>query len=132
MPHNLYLHSALVQTRQFEQTIESKREACRYNFWDSFIALNGALLINGAILIVAAAVFFSRGQVVTEIQQAHQLLTPLLGHRLASTVFAIALLAICLLLPALAPAQGPKAGPVHYPPAESKGGWRSRLLVLVD
>jgi manganese transport protein len=93
MPHNLYLHSALVQTRNFGHTEEAKRTACRYNFIDSVVALNGALLVNGAILVMAAAVFFKNGIVVTEIQQAYQLLAPLLGTSLASICFAVALLA---------------------------------------
>jgi manganese transport protein len=93
MPHNLYLHSALVQTRRIGKTIAEKREACRYNFADSVIALNGALIVNAAILIMAGAVFFKHGIIVTEIEQAHQLLTPLLGTALASALFAIALLA---------------------------------------
>jgi len=93
MPHNLYLHSALVQTRRIGRTVAEKREACRYNFADSVIALNGALIVNAAILIMAAAVFFKHGVIVTEIEQAHQLLTPLLGTAMASGLFAIALLA---------------------------------------
>jgi manganese transport protein len=93
MPHNLYLHSALVQTRQYEQSFEGKREACKFNFLDSFVALNGAFFINAAILILASAVFFTRGQVVTEIQQAHTLLSPLLGTTAAGLLFAVALLA---------------------------------------
>ena len=93
MPHNLYLHSALVQTRRLGTTSEDRRIACRYNFIDSFVALNGALIVNAAILVLAAAVFFKSGTVVTEIQQAHQLLAPLLGTALASALFAIALLA---------------------------------------
>ncbi|MBS1857023.1 MAG: Nramp family divalent metal transporter [Acidobacteria bacterium] len=92
MPHNLYLHSALVQTRHIGQSQEAKRSACRYNLIDSVVALNGALLVNAAILVLAAAVFFKHGIVVTEIQQAHQLLSPLLGNGLASVFFAIALL----------------------------------------
>lgn len=92
MPHNLYLHSALVQTRSVEQTNEGKRLACKYNLIDTAVALNAALFVNAAILIVAASVFFKSGIVVTEIQQAHELLTPLLGTTLASTAFAIALL----------------------------------------
>lgn len=92
MPHNLYLHSALVQTRRIGATLESKRMACRYNLIDSVIALNGALLVNAAILIVAASVFFKRGIVVTEIEQAHLLLAPLLGTTAASIAFALALL----------------------------------------
>lgn len=92
MPHNLYLHSALVQTRQIGHTYEEKREACRFNFLDSAIALNGALFVNAAILVVAAAVFFKHHVIVTEIAQAHQLLSPLLGTTLASVVFGAALL----------------------------------------
>ena len=92
MPHNLYLHSALVQTRQIGLAAPDLRRACRYNFWDSAIALNLALLVNAAILIVAASVFHKNGKVVTEIQQAHELLAPLLGTTAASTAFAIALL----------------------------------------
>jgi manganese transport protein len=92
MPHNLYLHSALVQTRQIGRSQEEKRSACRYNFIDSVVALNGALFVNAAILIVAASVFFNRGLVVTEIQQAHLLLAPLLGTHMACILFAVALL----------------------------------------
>jgi len=92
MPHNLYLHSSLVQTRNFGGDFESKRSACRYNLLDSVIALNGALLVNASILILAAATFFKNGVVVTEIQQAHHMLTPLLGTTLASVAFAVALL----------------------------------------
>ncbi len=92
MPHNLYLHSALVQTRSVEQTEEGMRVACKYNFIDTAVALNAAFFVNGAILIVAAAVFFRNGVIVTQIQQAHQLLTPLLGTTLASTLFAVALI----------------------------------------
>src|SRR5258705_6135743 len=92
MPHNLYLHSALVQTRQIGESEESKRRACKYNLIDSAVALNAALLVNAAILVVSAAVFFKRAVVVTEIQQAHVLLAPLLGTSVASVLFAIALL----------------------------------------
>jgi manganese transport protein len=93
MPHNLYLHSALVQTRRIGRTVAEKREACRYNLADSVIALNGALIVNAAILVMAAAVFFKHHVIVTEIEQAHELLTPLLGTAFASALFAIALLA---------------------------------------
>ena len=93
MPHNLYLHSALVQTRLIEQTEQGKRQACKFNLIDTVIALNAAFLINAAILILSSSVFFKNGVVVTEIQQAHTLLTPLLGTMLASTLFAVALLA---------------------------------------
>jgi manganese transport protein len=92
MPHNLYLHSALVQTRQIGDNVREKRAACKFNLVDSVVALNGALIVNAAILILAAAVFFSRKIVVTEIQQAHLLLAPLLGTAAASVIFAIALL----------------------------------------
>jgi manganese transport protein len=91
MPHNLYLHSALVQTRIVGNTDESKRIACTYNLIDTTIALNAAFFVNAAILIVAAAVFFTRGVVVTEIQQAHELLSPLMGTALAGTLFGVAL-----------------------------------------
>jgi manganese transport protein len=92
MPHNLYLHGALVQTRRVDETTEAKRIACRYNLIDTVVALNGALFINAAILIMAATVFFSRSIVVTQIDQAHLLLAPLLGTGVASVSFAIALL----------------------------------------
>ncbi|MBV9938324.1 MAG: Nramp family divalent metal transporter [Acidobacteriaceae bacterium] len=92
MPHNLYLHSALVQTRRIGSTDADKRQACRFNLLDSTLALNGALFVNAAILIMSAAVFFKRGIAVTEIQQAHQLLSPLLGTTAASLMFGLALL----------------------------------------
>src|SRR5580658_1925641 len=93
MPHNLYLHSALVQTRRIGKSSAEKREACRFNLVDSVVALNGALIVNAAILVLAAAVFFTRHKVVEEIEQAYQLLSPLLGTTLASGLFAVALLA---------------------------------------
>jgi manganese transport protein len=94
MPHNLYLHSSIVQTRRYEETSSGKREAIRYATLDSTVALMGALFINGAILVMAAAVFNRSGHTgVAEIQDAHQLLSPLLGVGAASTVFALALLA---------------------------------------
>ncbi len=92
MPHNLYLHSALVQTRRIGETPAAKRTACRFNLIDSVVALNGAMIVNAAILILAATVFFNRGIVVTEIQQAHLLLAPLMGTAVASILFAVALL----------------------------------------
>ncbi len=92
MPHNLYLHSALVQTRRIGETPAEKRTACRFNLFDSALALNGALFVNAAILVMAAAVFFKNNIVVTEIQQAHELLAPLLGTTLASILFGAALL----------------------------------------
>lgn len=94
MPHNLYLHSAIVQTRRFERTLDGKREAIRYATIDSTVALMLALFINAAILIVAAAVFHEQGRTdVAEIQDAYHLLAPLLGVPVASTLFAVALLA---------------------------------------
>ena len=92
MPHNLYLHSALVQTRRIGRTEEEKRTACRFNLIDSVVALNGAMLVNIAILAMSAAVFFTNHRVVTEIQQAYQLLTPMMGTATASVLFAVALL----------------------------------------
>jgi manganese transport protein len=93
MPHNLYLHSSIVQTRQYDETPTGKREAVRFAFIDSTIALSFALFINAAILIIAAATFHTSGHAeVGEIQDAYKLLTPLLGAG-ASTVFALALLA---------------------------------------
>jgi manganese transport protein len=94
MPHNLYLHSAVVQTRDFDRTPEGKREAIKYCNIDSAVALTIALFINAAILIVAAAVFYRSGNhQVAEIQDAYKLLSPLLGVTAASGLFAIALLA---------------------------------------
>ena len=93
MPHNFYLHSALVQTRRIGRTSEDRREAARFNLIDSCIALNGALIVNASILVLAAAVFFKKGVAVTEIEQAHVMLAPLLGTMAAGILFAIALLA---------------------------------------
>ncbi len=93
MPHNLYLHSSIVQTRQYDETPAGKREAVHFAFIDSTLALSFALFINAAILIIAAATFHTSGHsAVGEIQDAYKLLTPLLGAG-ASTVFALALLA---------------------------------------
>jgi manganese transport protein len=94
MPHNLYLHSSIVQTRRYELSSAGKREAIKFATIDSTVALMFALFINGAILILAAATFYSRGRTdVAEIQEAYKLLTPLLGVTGASTLFALALLA---------------------------------------
>ncbi len=94
MPHNLYLHSSIVQTRKYEQTPAGKREAIKFATIDSTVALMFALFINAAILIVSAATFHTRGQTdVAEIQDAHRLLSPVLGVGMAGAVFAIALLA---------------------------------------
>ncbi len=94
MPHNLYLHSALVQTRAWQRTPEKKREAINFGTLDSTIALSLALFVNAAILVVAAATFhFSGHQGVAEIQDAYKLLSPILGVKVASLLFALALLA---------------------------------------
>ncbi len=94
MPHNLYLHSSIVQTRKIDDTPVGKREAIKFATIDSTAALMFALFINSAILILAASTFFRSGHNdIAEIQQAHELLTPLLGVTGASTLFAIALLA---------------------------------------
>ncbi len=94
MPHNLYLHSSIVQTRNFERTIPGKREAIKFATIDSSAALMFALFINGAILVLAAAAFHWNGHhEVAEIQDAYKLLSPTLGVGVASTLFAVALLA---------------------------------------
>ena len=94
MPHNLYLHSSIVQTRKYEQTPAGKREAIKFATIDSTMALMFALFINAAILIVSAATFYTSGHhEVAEIQDAYKLLAPTLGVGLASTLFAVALLA---------------------------------------
>jgi manganese transport protein len=93
MPHNLYLHSSIVQTRRYVDTVESKQEAIRFATLDSSIALMSALFINAAILIVSAAVFHgTEHSEVADIGDAYQLLSPLLGASAASTLFAVALL----------------------------------------
>src|SRR5271156_5957281 len=94
MPHNLYLHSSIVQTRKYEQNAGGKREAIKFATIDSTVALMLALFINGAILVLAAAAFHWSGhQDVAEIQDAYKLLSPLLGVGGASILFAVALLA---------------------------------------
>jgi len=93
MPHNLYLHSSIVQTRKYEQNSEGKAEAIKFATLDSTVALMFALFINAAILIVAAASFHGSGQKVEEIQEAYKLLSPVLGVTVASALFAVALLA---------------------------------------
>ncbi|PSB30334.1 Nramp family divalent metal transporter [Stenomitos frigidus] len=94
MPHNLYLHSAIVQTRAWEPTPEKRREAILFGTIDSTVALTLALFINSAILIVAAATFHTAGyREVAEIQDAYKLLSPLLGVSAASAIFGLALLA---------------------------------------
>jgi manganese transport protein len=94
MPHNLYLHSAIVQTRNYEETPKGKKEAVKYATIDSTFALSLALFVNAAILIVSAATFhFSGYQEVADIEEAYKLLSPLLGVSFASILFAVALLA---------------------------------------
>ncbi len=94
MPHNLYLHSSLVQTRKFDRTKEGVKQALKYNFIDSTIALNLAFFVNAAILILAAATFYKNGMhEVAEIQDAHKFLAPLLGTKWAPILFAVALIA---------------------------------------
>jgi manganese transport protein len=94
MPHNLYLHSSIVQTRKYEQTAGGKREAIKFATIDSTVALMFALFINGAILVLAAAAFHGSGhQDVAEIQDAYHLLDGVLGVTFASVLFAVALLA---------------------------------------
>jgi manganese transport protein len=94
MPHNLYLHSSLVQTRKFDRSPEGIKQAIKYNFIDSTIALNLAFFVNAAILILAAATFYKNGLFeVAEIQDAHQFLEPLLGTQWAPVLFAVALIA---------------------------------------
>jgi len=93
MPHNLYLHSSIVQTRKYRDTTEGRREAVRFATIDSTVALMSALFLNGAILVMAAATFHGTGhQGVADISDAYLLLAPLLGTQLASTLFAVALL----------------------------------------
>lgn len=94
MPHNLYLHSSLVQTRKFERTPKGLWSAIRFNVIDSFIALNLALFVNAAILILAAAAFYENGMYTVEsIGEAHKFLADILGTKLAPTLFAVALIA---------------------------------------
>jgi manganese transport protein len=94
MPHNLYLHSSLVQTRKFDRSEKGIKQALKYNFIDSTIALNLAFLVNAAILILAAATFYKAGMFeIAEIQDAYQLLSPMLGNKWAPILFAVALIA---------------------------------------
>jgi manganese transport protein len=94
MPHNLYLHSALVQTRKIERTSAGIKKSLWYNFIDSAIALNAAFFVNAAILILAATAFYQTGnQSIAKIEEAHALLAPLLGSKLAPILFAVALIA---------------------------------------
>ena len=92
MPHNLYLHSSIVQTRQYKRTTQGKREAIKFSRMDSTFSLAGAFLINSMILILGAAAFYGTNLDVTEIEAAYELLSPTLGVGIASTLFAVALL----------------------------------------
>jgi len=94
MPHNLYLHSALVQSRRIVHTPAGVRSGVRFNVIDSAVALNGAFLVNAALLVMAAATFYETGHTgVAEMEEAHRLLEPLLGARVAPVAFAVALIA---------------------------------------
>ena len=94
MPHNLYLHSGIVQTRDYGHSLPEKREALRFATWDSTVALMFALLVNASILILAAATFYKTGRTdVSDLGDAHAMLAPLLGSLLAPKLFAISLLA---------------------------------------
>ena len=94
MPHNLYLHSALVQTRKIKKDDKGIRRALKLNFIDSAVALNLAFLVNAAILVLAGKVFFESGRTdVAQIKEAHELLQPMLGSKLAPILFAVALIA---------------------------------------
>ncbi|MCM3055533.1 MULTISPECIES: Nramp family divalent metal transporter [Bacillaceae] len=93
MPHNLYLHSSIVQTRQYKRTTEGKREALKFSVLDSTFSLTIAFFINSAILILGTAAFYGTGLNVSEIEAAYELLSPTLGIGIASTLFAVALLA---------------------------------------
>ncbi len=94
MPHNLYLHSSLVQTRKFERTTAGIKQALKYNLIDSTIALNLAFFVNAAILILAAATFYKNGMFhVAEIQDAYKFMQPMLGTKWAPILFAVALIA---------------------------------------
>ncbi len=93
MPHNLYLHSSLVQSREIEPTLAGRRDACQMNLVDTVVALNAALFVNGGILILAAAAFHRYGFTdVGSLREAHRLLSPLVGSSVAPTLFAVALL----------------------------------------
>lgn len=93
MPHNLYLHSALVKTRAFTRDEAGRRDALKWATLDSTLALMVALFVNAGILILAAAAFHTIGQPVTEIEEAYELITPIVGASIAATLFAVALLA---------------------------------------
>jgi manganese transport protein len=93
MPHNLYLHSSIVGSRDFGRTDEERREAMRFATWDSTLALSLAFFVNAGLLVLAAAAFHGRPEAVTDIREAHRLLDGVLGATFAGTLFAVALLA---------------------------------------
>jgi manganese transport protein len=93
MPHNLYLHSSIVGSRDFGDTEASRREAMRFATWDSTLALSLAFFVNAGLLVLSAAAFHGRPEVVTDIREAHRLLDGVLGATFAGTLFAVALLA---------------------------------------
>ncbi|MFB4474818.1 divalent metal cation transporter, partial [Oceanobacillus caeni] len=93
MPHNLYLHSSIVQTRQYKRDDNGKKEAIKFSVMDSTFSLTVAFLINSAILILGASAFHGLGSQVSEIEEAYKLLSPTIGVGIASTLFAVALLA---------------------------------------
>jgi manganese transport protein len=93
MPHNLYLHSSIVASRDFGRTEEERREAMRFATWDSTLALSLAFFVNAGLLVLSAAAFHGRPEAVTDIREAHRLLDGVLGATFAGTLFAVALLA---------------------------------------
>ena len=93
MPHNLYLHSSIVSSRDFGRTVEERREAMRFATWDSTLALSLAFFVNAGLLVLSAAAFHGRPEAVTDIREAHRLLDGVLGATFAGTLFAVALLA---------------------------------------
>ena len=120
MPHNLYLHSGIVQTRDYGHSLPEKREALRFATWDSTVALMFALLVNASILILAAATFYKTGRTdISNLGDAHAMLAPLLGSLLAPKLFAISLLACGLNSTVTATLGGPNrdGGLPQYPPA---------------
>ena len=93
MPHNLYLHSSIVGSRDFGRTDAERREAMRFATWDSTLALSLAFFVNAGLLVLSAAAFHGRPEAVTDIREAHRLLDGVLGATFAGTLFAVALLA---------------------------------------
>ncbi|KAF1858031.1 hypothetical protein Lal_00010547 [Lupinus albus] len=137
MPHNLYLHSGIVQTREIGETLAEKREALKFATLDSTIALMFALTINASILILAAATFHKTGQTnVAELGEAHNLLAPLLGLAIAPTLFGVALLCCGINSTVTATLAGqivmearPLAAPPHHPRHRHRPGRRRHHLL---